>query len=83
MTKDILLTLLLTTIVVQMGFKTKTQLQRLSEGYVDFKPPKINKQDDEEDTKSDNEKTETHKSITQSTLDITSQKQYMTLDSYA
>ena len=59
MTKDILLTLLLTTIVVQMGFKTKTQLQRLNEGYIDFEPPKINKYVGDEDTKSNNEKTET------------------------
>ena len=43
MMKNIILGLLLTTIVVQSGFKTKTQLQRLSEGYIDFEPPKINK----------------------------------------
>ena len=55
MTKNILLT----TIVVQRGFKTKTQLQRLNEGYIDFEPPKINKFVGDEDTKSNNEKTET------------------------
>ena len=55
MTKNILLT----TIVVQRGFKTKTQLQRLNEGYIDFEPPKINKYVGDEDTKSNNEKTET------------------------
>ena len=43
MMKNILLGLLLTTIVVQQGFKTKTQLQRLSEGYVDFEEPKTTK----------------------------------------
>ena len=48
MVKNILLGLLLTTIVVQCGFKTKTQLQRLSESYVDFEPPKINKKKKDE-----------------------------------
>ena len=43
MMKNILLGLLLTTIVVQQGFKTKTQLQRLSEGYVNFEEPKTTK----------------------------------------
>lgn len=53
MVKNILLCLLLTTIVVQCGFKTKTQLQRLSEGYIDFEPPKTNKKkkDDEPEEK--------------------------------
>ena len=35
--------LLLTTIVVQTGFKTKTQLQQLAEGKMEFKPPKNKK----------------------------------------
>ena len=41
--KNILLTLLLTTIVVQYGFKTKTPLKRLRESYIDFEPHKTNK----------------------------------------
>ena len=43
MVKNILLSLLLTTLVIQQGFQTKTQLQRLSEGYLDFQEPKTNK----------------------------------------
>ena len=43
MVKNILWGLILTTLVVQSGFKTKTQLQRLSESYVDFEPLKVNK----------------------------------------
>ena len=40
MYKNIYLCLLLTTIVVQTGFKTKTQLQQLAEGKIEFQPPK-------------------------------------------
>lgn len=36
MYKNIYLCLLLTTIVVQTGFKTKTQLQQLAEGKIEF-----------------------------------------------
>ena len=35
--KNIYLCLLLTAIVVQTGFKTKTQLQQLAEGKIEFK----------------------------------------------
>ena len=62
MVKNIILGLLLTTIVIQQGFKTKTQLQRLSEGYVDFEKPKTTKKskksDDKEKTEKTNEKKE-------------------------
>ena len=58
--KNILLCLLLTSIVVNQGFNTKTQLQRLSEGYVNLEEPKINKKNDkskkEESDEKDNEK---------------------------
>ena len=43
MVKNILLALLLTTLVIQQGFKSKTQLQRLSEGHLDLQPPKVDK----------------------------------------
>ena len=61
MVKNILLRLLLTTIVVQQGFKTKTQIQRLNEGYVNFEEPKTTKKkskksDDKEKTEETNEK---------------------------
>ena len=58
MVKNILLSLLLTTIVVQCGFNTKTQLQRLSEGYVDFEPPKVNKNKKKENSEEVEEKTD-------------------------
>ena len=58
MVKNILLGLLLTTIVVQCGFKTKTQLQRLSESYVDFEPPKVNKKKKDEEMEEIEEKIE-------------------------
>ena len=48
MVKNILLGLILTTLIVQSGFKTKTQLQRLSESYVDFERPKVNKKKKDE-----------------------------------
>lgn len=63
MVKNILLCLLLTTIVVQSGFKTKTQLQRLSEGYVDFKPPKVNKKKKDEKPEKSNEESDNKKDI--------------------
>ena len=47
--KNILLGFVLTTIVVQCGFKTKTQLQRLSEGYLDLQPPKVDKKKQKDD----------------------------------
>ena len=43
---------------MQHGFKTKTQLQRLSESYVDFEPPKINKKKKDEPEESDEESDE-------------------------
>ena len=44
MYKNIYLCLLLTALVVQCGFKTKTQLQQLAEGKIELKPPKNKKQ---------------------------------------
>ena len=43
MHKNIYLCLLLTALVVQCGFKTKTQLQQLAEGKMELKPPKNKK----------------------------------------
>ena len=42
MRKNIYLCLLLTTLVIQQGFKTKTQLQKLAEGIIELKPTKNN-----------------------------------------
>ncbi len=56
MVKNILLGLILTTLAVQSGFKTKTQLQRLSESYVNFEPPKVNKKKKDEEMEEIEEK---------------------------
>ena len=50
--------LLLTTIFVQTGFKTKKQLQQLSEGKIEFQQPKNKKNKKKKDTKETKEKTE-------------------------
>ena len=83
MMKNILLTLLLTTIVVQCGFKTKTQLQRLSEGYIDFEPPKTNKKKSKSKNEKNNDK-KNKKGIKdkQQTLKMEIKKQINNLDSY-
>jgi len=82
MTKNIVLTLLLTTIVIQTGFKTKTQLQRLSEGYIDFEPPKTNKKKNTKEDNSNNEKYQTQHKNKQVTLDVSYKKKYSNLDAY-
>ena len=61
MVKNILLGFILTTIVIQCGFKTKTQLQRLSEGYLDLQPPKVDKKkqiDEDNEVKEENSENE-------------------------
>ena len=63
MVKNIILDLLLTTIVVQCGFKTKTQLQWLSEGYVNFEPPKINKKKKDNEPEENEEKTDEKQNV--------------------
>ena len=51
MVKNILLALLLTTLVIQEGFKSKTQIQRLSEGYIDYNTPKTDEKNENSDKK--------------------------------
>ena len=61
MVKNILLGFILTTIVIQWGFKTKTQLQRLSEGFIDLQPPKVDKKkqiDEDNEVKEENSENE-------------------------
>ena len=71
-----------TTIVVQTGFKTKTQLQQLAEGKIEFQQPKNKKNKKKKDTKETKEKTETPKKIGQQTLEIQLKQRYKTLDSF-
>jgi hypothetical protein len=53
----IYLRILLTTIVVQTGFKTKTQRQQLTEGKkIEFQPPKIKNKKNKKNTQETKEK---------------------------
>ena len=82
MYKNIYLCLLLTTIVVQCGFKTKTQLQQLAEGKIEFQQPKNKKNKKKKDTNETKEKTETPNKMGQQTLEIQLKQRFKTLDSF-
>lgn len=82
MYKNIYLCLLLTTIVVQTGFKTKTQLQQLAEGKIEFQQPKNKKNKKKKDTNETKEKTETPNKMGQQTLEIQLKQRFKTLDSF-
>ena len=82
MYKNIYLALLLTAIVVQTGFKTKTQLQQLAEGRIEFQPPKNKNTKNKKDNKQNNEKTETPNKTGQQQLKIKLKKAFKTLDSF-
>ena len=66
----------------KLGFKTKTQLQQLAEGKIEFQQPKNKKNKKKKDTKETKEKTETSKKIGQQTLEIQLKQCYKTLDSF-
>ena len=84
MIKNILLDLLLTTLVIQQGFKTKTQLQRLSEGYIDFKEPKTDKKSKDNDVeKTDDKNKDKILKQGQQELEIEIQEQPTTLFNYS
>ena len=84
MVKNILLGLLLTTLVIQQGFKSKTQLQRLSEGYVNLDEPKINKKKSKDSDKKETNDENQDKEIKQGQqeLEITTEEQIITLYNY-
>ena len=82
MYKNIYLCLLLTTIVVQTGFKTKTQLQQLAEGRIEFQQPKNKKNKNKKETKETKEKTETPNKIGQQPLEIQVKQRFKTLDTF-
>jgi hypothetical protein len=82
MYKNIYLCLLLTTIVVQTGFKTKTQLQQLAEGKIEFQQPKNKKNKKKKDTNETKEKTETPNKMGQQTLEIQLKQRFKTLNSF-
>ena len=84
MIKNILLGLLLTTLVIQQGFKTKTQLQRLSEGYIDFEEPKTDKKSKDNDVeKTDDKNKDKTLKPGQQELEIEIQEQPTTLFNYS
>ena len=84
MVKNILLGFLLTTLVIQQGFKTKTQLQRLSEGFIDFDEPKTNeKSKDDEVEKTDDENKDKDRKPGQQELEIEIQEHPTTLFNYS
>ena len=82
--KNILLGLLLTTLVIQQGFKTKTQLQRLNEGYIDFEEPKTDKKSKDNDIeKTDDKNKDKTLKPGQQELEIEIQEQSTTLFNYS
>lgn len=70
---DSSLCILLTALIVQYGFKTKTQLQQLFEGKIEFKPPKNKKQ------KENDKKTKAQQKTGQQKLEIKEKETYTTL----
>lgn len=83
--KNIYLCLLLTAIVVQTGFKTKTQLQQLAEGKIEFK--QLKNKNSKKQTKNrrkthEKKKHKPLKNIGQQQLKIESKQDHTTLDSF-
>ena len=80
MYKNIYLCLLLTAIVVQTGFKTKTQLQQQAEGKIEFKPPKKKNTKNMKNTNEIKQKSKTPSKIGQQKLEIEEKQTHRTLD---
>ena len=80
MFKNIYLFLLLTSIIVQCGFKTKTQLQQLAEGKIEFKPPKNKKTKKDKKIKEKNKKSIAQHKTGQQELEIKDNETLTTLD---
>ena len=80
MYKNIYLCLLLTAIVVQTGFKTKTQLQQLAEGKIEFQPPKKKNTKNKKNPKETKEKSKTPSETGQQELEIEEKQTCTTLD---
>ena len=80
MYKNIYLCLLLTAIVVQTGFKTKTQLQQLAEGKIEFKPPKNKNTKNKKSVEETKQKSKTPSNTGQQKLEIKEKQTHTTLD---
>jgi len=74
MYKNIYLCLLLTAIVVQCGFKSKTQLQQLAEGKIDFTPQKIKNPNPLKKKKKPNKNIKPHAKLRNKHLNLTKRK---------
>ena len=84
MCKNIYLCLILTTLVVQEGFKTKTALQRLAEGdVVQDTPVKNKKRKNKDDKENNQDKNKKDEKIGQQELNIETEIKYKTLDDFA
>ena len=80
MHKNIYPCLILTALVVQCGFKTKTQLQQLAEGKIELKPPKNKKTKKDKKQKENNAKSKTQQKTRQQELEIKQKETHTTLD---
>ena len=80
MYKNIYLCLLLTTIVVQTWFKTKTQLQQLAEGKIEFQLPKKKNTKNKNNTKETKQKSKTPSKTGKQELKIEEKQTLTTLD---
>ena len=70
MSRKIYLCLLLTTLIVQQGYKTKTQLQRLAEGNVVQDTPVSKKSDEKKDKSKKDKKSQAPSNTGQQKLEI-------------
>ena len=79
MSRKIYLCLLLTALIVQQGYKTKTQLQRLAEGNVVQDTPVSKKSNNKKDKSKKDKKSQTPSNTGQQKLEIGAKEEQKTL----
>ena len=79
MSRKIYLCLLLTTLIVQQGYKTKTQLQRLAEGNVVQNTPPSKKSNKKKDKSKKDKKSQAPLNTEQQILEIADKEKQITL----
>ena len=79
MSRKIYLCLLLTTQIVQQGYKTKTQLQRLAEGNVVQNTPVSKKTNEKKNNTKKDKKSETPSKTGQQELEINEKEEQISL----
>ena len=67
---------------MQIGFKTKTQLQQLAEGKIEFQPPKKKNTKNNKKTKETKQKSKTPSKTGQQELKIEEKQRHTTPDSF-